>query len=84
MHYSEQPVFIIDSNIEITCDINVISYDQYLKENKNEVVQGTTSPERQDAMIMSVIDEISNQGAKCNAVNKENKILNESLTFELE
>ncbi|GJZ58054.1 hypothetical protein Tco_0613548 [Tanacetum coccineum] len=38
MHYSEQPVFVNDLNIKITSDNNVISYDQYLKENKNEVV----------------------------------------------
>ncbi|GKA56381.1 hypothetical protein Tco_0755453 [Tanacetum coccineum] len=31
MHYSEQPIFINDLNIEITSDSNVISYDQYLK-----------------------------------------------------
>ncbi|GJU26090.1 retrovirus-related pol polyprotein from transposon TNT 1-94 [Tanacetum coccineum] len=37
MHYSEQPVFVNDLNIKITSDNNVISYDQYLKENKNEV-----------------------------------------------
>ncbi|GKA91903.1 hypothetical protein Tco_0813828 [Tanacetum coccineum] len=38
----------------------------------------------QNAMIMSVIEEISNQVAKCNEVNKENKTVNESLTAELE
>ncbi|GJS56289.1 hypothetical protein Tco_0629651 [Tanacetum coccineum] len=84
MYYSEQPVFVNDSNIEITSDNNVISYDQYLKENRNKIVQGTTFAEQQDAMIMSVIDEMSNQVAKCNAVNQENKIMNESLTIELE
>ncbi|GJU85461.1 hypothetical protein Tco_1293007 [Tanacetum coccineum] len=67
--YSEQPVFVNDSNIEITSDNNVISYDQYMKENESEVVKGTTSSEQQNAMIMSVIDEMSNQVAKCNAVN---------------
>ncbi|GKA90346.1 hypothetical protein Tco_0812216 [Tanacetum coccineum] len=83
MHYYEQPVFVDDSNIEITNDSNVISYDQYLKENENEVVQSNTSHEQQDAMIMSVIDEMSNQVAKCNAANKENKIKNKSLTVKL-
>ncbi|GKE04325.1 hypothetical protein Tco_1396343, partial [Tanacetum coccineum] len=84
MHYSEQPVLVNDSNIEITSNNNVISYKQYLKENKNEVVQGTTCPEQQEVMIMSVIDEMSDLVSKCNAVNKENKIMNESLTVELE
>ncbi|GKE89917.1 hypothetical protein Tco_1567392, partial [Tanacetum coccineum] len=82
--YFKQPVFVNDSNIDITSDINVISYDQYLKENESEVIQGTTSSEQQDAMIMYVIDEMSNQVAKCNAVNQENKIVNESLTVKLE
>ncbi|GKA24491.1 integrase, catalytic region, zinc finger, CCHC-type containing protein [Tanacetum coccineum] len=69
MQYFKQPFFVNDSNIEITSDNNGISYDQYLKENKNEVAQDTTSPEQQDVMIMFVIDEMSNQVAKCNAIN---------------
>ncbi|GJW45382.1 integrase, catalytic region, zinc finger, CCHC-type containing protein [Tanacetum coccineum] len=75
MQYSKQPVFVDDSNIDITSESNVISYNQYMKENKSEVVQDTTSSEQQDAMIMSVIEEMSNQVAKYNAVNKENKAL---------
>ncbi|GJX37413.1 hypothetical protein Tco_0250716 [Tanacetum coccineum] len=77
--YSKQPVFVDDSNIDITSDSNVICYDQYMKENESEVVQDTTSFEQQDAMIMSVIEEMSNQVAKCNAVNQENKTGNGSL-----
>ncbi|GJY98990.1 hypothetical protein Tco_0516420 [Tanacetum coccineum] len=84
MQYSEQPVLVDDLNIDITSDINVISYDQYMKENKSEVVQDTTSSEQQDAMIMFVIKEMSNEVAKCNAVNQENKTVNESLTAKLE
>ncbi|GKA19412.1 hypothetical protein Tco_0699327 [Tanacetum coccineum] len=38
MQYSEQPVFGDDSDIDITSDNNVISYDQYIKDNKSEVV----------------------------------------------
>ncbi|GJT59091.1 hypothetical protein Tco_1002624 [Tanacetum coccineum] len=64
--------------------INVILYDQYLKESKNEVVQSIVSPDQQNAMIMSIIEEMSSQVAKCNAVNQENKTVNESLTVELE
>ncbi|GKF64234.1 putative ribonuclease H-like domain-containing protein [Tanacetum coccineum] len=45
MYYSEQPAFIHTSDIEITSDSNIISYDQYMKENKSEVVQSTTYPE---------------------------------------
>ncbi|GJU67283.1 hypothetical protein Tco_1253542 [Tanacetum coccineum] len=75
--YSEQPVFVDGSTIDITSD-------SYLKENKSEVVQDTNSSEQQDAIIMSVIEEMSNQVTKCNAVNQEHKTVNESLTAELE
>ncbi|GKE06651.1 hypothetical protein Tco_1398669, partial [Tanacetum coccineum] len=82
--YSEHTSFVNTSDIKITSDNNIISYDQYMKENESEVIQGTISPEQQNAMIMSVIDELSNQVAKYNAANQENKIMNESLTAELE
>ncbi|GJZ81566.1 integrase, catalytic region, zinc finger, CCHC-type containing protein [Tanacetum coccineum] len=84
MQYSEQPVIDDDLNIKITSDNNVISYDQYLKESKYEVFQSIASPDQQNEMIMSVIKEMSSQVAKCNAVNQENKTVNESLTAELE
>ncbi|GJS62948.1 hypothetical protein Tco_0677512 [Tanacetum coccineum] len=76
--------FVDDLNIDITSDINVISYDQYEKENKNEGVQDTTFSEQQDAVRMSIIEEMPYQVAKCNVVNQENKTVNESLTIELE
>ncbi|GKC13075.1 hypothetical protein Tco_1009857, partial [Tanacetum coccineum] len=44
----------------------------------------TSFSAQQDAMIMSVIKEMSNQVAKCNVVDKANKAVNESLTAELE
>ncbi|GKB56705.1 hypothetical protein Tco_0912891 [Tanacetum coccineum] len=64
MQYSEQPPFINDPDIDITNDSNVILYEQYLKETGNEVVQDTPSSTQQDATIMSVIEEMSNQVAK--------------------
>ncbi|GJV40553.1 hypothetical protein Tco_1418993 [Tanacetum coccineum] len=84
MQYSEQPVFNNETNIDITSDSNMISYEQYLKETKNAVVQDTSSSAQQDAMIMSMIKEMSKQVAKCNEVDKVNKAVNESLTTELE
>ncbi|GJV38654.1 hypothetical protein Tco_1411131 [Tanacetum coccineum] len=62
--YIEQPHFNTDSDIDITSGSNVISYEQYLKESKNAVIQDTTSPAQQDALIMSVIEEMSNQVAQ--------------------
>ncbi|GKB76383.1 putative reverse transcriptase domain-containing protein [Tanacetum coccineum] len=48
------------------------------------VVQNTASTEQQNAVIMSVFEEITNRVAKCNAENIQNKNVNESLTAELE
>ncbi|GJU18285.1 hypothetical protein Tco_1146251 [Tanacetum coccineum] len=68
MQYSEQLVFNTDTDIDITSDSNMISYEQYLKETKNTIVQDTNSSTQQEAMIMSVIEEMNNQVAKCNKV----------------
>ncbi|GJT99865.1 hypothetical protein Tco_1110204 [Tanacetum coccineum] len=57
--YSEQLLFINDSDIDITSDSNMISYEQYLREIEYLVVQDTPSPVQQDTMIMSVIEEMS-------------------------
>ncbi|GJS38063.1 integrase, catalytic region, zinc finger, CCHC-type containing protein [Tanacetum coccineum] len=54
------------------------------RETKNRVVQDTSSSAQQDAMIMFVIKEMSNQVTECKKVDKENKIIHESLTVELE
>ncbi|GJV80091.1 hypothetical protein Tco_1515961 [Tanacetum coccineum] len=84
MYYYEQPAFDLASDIEITSDSNIISYDQYLKETESAVVQYTTSIEQQNAEIMSVFDEITHRVAKCNAESIKNKNEQESLTAKLE
>ncbi|GJR67531.1 retrovirus-related pol polyprotein from transposon TNT 1-94 [Tanacetum coccineum] len=69
---------------EITSDSNIIPYSQYLFETKNAVVQDTNSSTQQDAMILSVFEQLSHQVTNCNKVNKDNLIANESLSDELE
>ncbi|GKC64762.1 hypothetical protein Tco_1097360 [Tanacetum coccineum] len=80
----EQQAFVDDSNDEFISESNMISYEQYLKENESQVVHNTPSPANQDSMIMSVIEQISNQVAIYNAEYKENLVINESLTAKLE
>nr|GEZ40088.1 hypothetical protein [Tanacetum cinerariifolium] len=46
--------------------------------------EDTNSSAQQNAMILSVFKQLSNQVANCNKVNKENLIANESLSAELE
>ncbi|GJT36767.1 hypothetical protein Tco_0936632 [Tanacetum coccineum] len=82
--YSKQLVFDNDTNIEITSKSNIISYEQYLKETKNAVIQNTSSFAQQDA-LMPVIKEMSNQIAKCNEVDKHDalSIIDTKETLEL-
>ncbi|GKB26684.1 hypothetical protein Tco_0866085 [Tanacetum coccineum] len=81
---SEQPFVDNDTEIDITSDSNIISYEQYLQETKNLVVQNTSSSAQQYALLMSVIEEMSCEVAKCNKVQQENIVVNETLTVELE
>ncbi|GJU09878.1 retrovirus-related pol polyprotein from transposon TNT 1-94 [Tanacetum coccineum] len=81
---SEQPFVDNDIEINITSDSNIVFYEQYLQETENPVVQSTSSPVQQDELLMSVIEEMSSRVAKCNKVQQENLIVNETLTAELE
>ncbi|GJV24642.1 hypothetical protein Tco_1377337 [Tanacetum coccineum] len=81
---SKQLFFNNDTDIDITNDNNIISYQQYLQETETLVVQNTSSNAQQDELLMSVIDEMQSQVAKCNKVQQENKIVNKTLTAELE
>ncbi|GJQ96580.1 reverse transcriptase domain-containing protein [Tanacetum coccineum] len=61
---------------------NVLS--EYLLETQNVAVQDTNPSTQQDVMILSVFEQLSNQVTNYNKVNKENLIVNESLSNELE
>ncbi|GKB76861.1 retrovirus-related pol polyprotein from transposon TNT 1-94 [Tanacetum coccineum] len=53
---------IVDfSNNEITSDSNIISYSQYLQETQLAAVQDTNLYAQQDSMILSVIEQMSEQ-----------------------
>ncbi|GJT79054.1 retrovirus-related pol polyprotein from transposon TNT 1-94 [Tanacetum coccineum] len=84
MSYYEQTHLVNYPENEITSDSNIIPYSQYLFETQNADVQDTNSFAQQDAMILSVFEQLSNQVTNCNKVNKDNLIANESLYAELE
>ncbi|GKD89555.1 hypothetical protein Tco_1365062, partial [Tanacetum coccineum] len=48
----------------------------------NQTIQDTNSSTQQDAMILSVFEQLSNQVTNSNKVNKDNLIANESLSAE--
>ncbi|GJX59116.1 ribonuclease H-like domain-containing protein [Tanacetum coccineum] len=77
---SEQPSFDNDIEIDITGDSNIISYEQYLQESKNLIVQSTNSFAQQDELFMSVIEEMSSQVAKCNKEQQEDLITHDALS----
>ncbi|GJT02896.1 hypothetical protein Tco_0824065 [Tanacetum coccineum] len=79
---SEQPFVDNDTEIDITSDSNIISYEQYLQETKNPVVQNTISSAHQDELLTAVIEEMSSQVSKCNKFwdkYKENLVLKAEL-----
>ncbi|GJW23884.1 integrase, catalytic region, zinc finger, CCHC-type containing protein [Tanacetum coccineum] len=84
MLYSEPSQFVEHSENEIHSDSNIISYSQYLIESQNAAVQDTNSSTQQDAMILSVFEQLSEQVTNCDKVNKDNLMANESLSAELE
>ncbi|GKA32076.1 retrovirus-related pol polyprotein from transposon TNT 1-94 [Tanacetum coccineum] len=49
----------------------------------NQTVQDTNSSTQQDAMILSVFEQLSNQVTNCNKVNEDNLLANETLSAEL-
>ncbi|GJY24154.1 hypothetical protein Tco_0397812 [Tanacetum coccineum] len=57
---------------------------EYLIESQNAAVQDIYSSVQQDALILSVFEQLSNQVTNCNKVNNDNLIANEILSAELE
>ncbi|GJU32156.1 integrase, catalytic region, zinc finger, CCHC-type containing protein [Tanacetum coccineum] len=83
--FEHSPVMDFTDN-EISSDSNIIPYSQYLQETQQATVQDTNLQAQQDSMILSVIEQMSEQ--MINHVNnweKANKEQNnESITAELE
>nr|GEZ40342.1 hypothetical protein [Tanacetum cinerariifolium] len=71
MSYSEQTHLVNYPENEITSDSNILPYSQYLLETQNAAIQVTNSSAQQDAMILSVFEQLSNQVTNCNKVNNQ-------------
>ncbi|GJR44598.1 retrovirus-related pol polyprotein from transposon TNT 1-94 [Tanacetum coccineum] len=68
---------------EITSDSNIIPYSQYVIESQQAVVQNSSSSAEQDALILSVIEQIKTQVVNCTKINLDNKSVNDTLTAKL-
>ncbi|GJY90990.1 retrovirus-related pol polyprotein from transposon TNT 1-94 [Tanacetum coccineum] len=82
--YSEHTYLVNYLENEITNDSNIIPYSQYLLKTQNAAVHDTNSSTQQDAMILSMFEQLSHQVTNCNKVNKDNLIANESLSAKVE
>ncbi|GKB87503.1 retrovirus-related pol polyprotein from transposon TNT 1-94 [Tanacetum coccineum] len=61
---------------------NIIPYDQYVEDNAEHVVQCNASSVRNDA-LMSILDEMHEQGVQSSLTNKPDMVMNDSVTSEL-
>ncbi|GJX09674.1 hypothetical protein Tco_0199533 [Tanacetum coccineum] len=84
MPSSEQSNVVNHSETEITSDSNIIPYSQYVTESQQAAVQNSNSSAQQDALILSVIEQLKSQVINCTKINLDNKSVNDSLTAELE
>ncbi|GJS61162.1 retrovirus-related pol polyprotein from transposon TNT 1-94 [Tanacetum coccineum] len=83
MLYSEPSHFVEHPENEIYSDTNIILYSQYLIESQNAAVHDTNYSAQQEALILSMFEQLSNQVTNCNKVNNDNLIANKSLSAEL-
>ncbi|GJS19750.1 hypothetical protein Tco_0448382 [Tanacetum coccineum] len=77
-----------NSETEITSDSNIIPYSQYVKESQQAVVQNSNSSTQQDALILSVIEQLKTQSVGIDRLKqtlsehlKENKSLMQTVTL---
>ncbi|GJS46735.1 hypothetical protein Tco_0596856 [Tanacetum coccineum] len=82
--YFEQTPDVDYLDNEITSDSNIIPYSQYLLETQQAAVQDTNSSTQQDSMILYVVEQMTDHVANLDKENQTNKMVNESLTAELE
>ncbi|GJT21810.1 hypothetical protein Tco_0891747 [Tanacetum coccineum] len=82
MQSDVQHNYVVDSDADYTSDSNIIPYDQYVEDNEEHVVQSDVSSVRNDALI-SILDEMHEQGVQSMSANKQVKVVNDTLTSEL-
>ncbi|GJW02946.1 putative ribonuclease H-like domain-containing protein, partial [Tanacetum coccineum] len=81
---SEQSSVVNHSETEITSDSYIIPYSQYVKETQQAALENFNSSTQQDALILSVIEQLKTQVINCTKINLDNKSVNETLAAELE
>nr|GEY85961.1 hypothetical protein [Tanacetum cinerariifolium] len=72
MPTSEQSNIMNQSKTEITSASNIIPYSQYVSESQYAAVQNSNFPALQDALILSVIEQLKTQVVNCTKINQDN------------
>ncbi|GJW62521.1 putative ribonuclease H-like domain-containing protein [Tanacetum coccineum] len=78
MQNDVQHNYVVDSDAEYASDSNIILYNQYMEDNEEHVVQSNVSSVRNDA-LMSIIDDMHEQGVQSMSANKQVKVVNDTL-----
>ncbi|GKA59831.1 hypothetical protein Tco_0759144 [Tanacetum coccineum] len=84
MPSSEQSNVVNHSETKITSDSNIIPYSQYVIESQQATIQNSNSSAQQDALILSVIEQLKTLVVNCTKINLDNKSVNDTLTDDLE
>ncbi|GJW28501.1 hypothetical protein Tco_0045376 [Tanacetum coccineum] len=82
MHDDVQPNYVVDSHADYTSDINMILYDQYVKDNAVPVVQSNVSSVPNDA-YMIIINEMAMNSLSNVSMTTQNNVIDKSLTAKL-
>ncbi|GJV44230.1 hypothetical protein Tco_1428766 [Tanacetum coccineum] len=80
----EQSNVVNHLETEITSDSNIIPYSKYVIESQHVAVQNSNSFAQQDALILSVIEQLKTHVVNCTKIYLDNKSVNDTLTAELE
>nr|GFB16398.1 hypothetical protein [Tanacetum cinerariifolium] len=83
MHGDVQLNYIVDSYTDDTSNSNMILYDPYVKDNAMPVVQSNVSTVPNDAYMM-ILNDMHEPPAQHVSVTPQNKVVDKSLTAELE
>ncbi|GJT03712.1 retrovirus-related pol polyprotein from transposon TNT 1-94 [Tanacetum coccineum] len=82
MHNDVQPNDIVDLDTEYTSNSNIISFEQYVQDNEDQVVHSDVSSVPNDA-IMIITNDIYEQDSQCVTSNKPTNTVNASLIAKL-
>nr|GEV18655.1 hypothetical protein [Tanacetum cinerariifolium] len=70
---SKQSSVVNHLETEITSDSSIIPYSRYLHETQQVAVLNSNSSAQQDALILSVIEQLKSQVINCTKINLDNK-----------